>query len=86
MDEVEIVYTKGRLTVNDEKILSALYWDLRYVIDLLVKRGDFYLVKKGKEIEYIIYKHWEPQHLGGIYSTWTVNHKVIYEFLEGSVN
>jgi len=74
------------LKINGTKEKYPLSYDIEFIIDKLVKNGQFYIEKKGTQIQFIEYRYWEPQYQGIISSQWIVDNKVIKEFVWGFVD
>ncbi|MFB6320864.1 hypothetical protein [Saccharicrinis sp. FJH54] len=84
-ENLKIKREENDLYINNIKTKFPLSYDINFVMDHLVREGNFYLEKNNKPVNYIEYIYWNPQYMGTIYSKWIVNKKVVYEFIHGTV-
>lgn len=72
--------------INGTLVKFPLSFDIKFVLDKLVKKGQFYIAKEGTQLKFIEYRYWQPQYQGAISSHWIVHNKEIIELIWGFVD
>lgn len=84
--QTEILEKDSELYLNNTIVNFPLSYDLKIAMDILIKKGEFYVEHPNKIVKYVEYISWEPQYQGSIYSRWIIDDKKIYEFVKGFVD